>query len=140
MARQLSRNTQDEFMVPSIHNDAIAKSYAVSLLLVGVALSQDGDRKRVVEQLVPSLLEGNIPPVALDAIQRKDKDGVVRFLAMLGVQLQDGELAVDAIIRTHLSDVRSRLQKQLASVDKAWKAEEDRAIARKLRNSEPDSD
>ena len=101
------------------------QSYAVSLILIGIALaSKEGDSKRVTDQLLPDLLEGYGPSKMLSSIQSKDKDGVVEFLASLGVQLMDGERAVDAILRTHLGDARIELERKLAVVKRAWDAEE----------------
>jgi hypothetical protein len=102
-----------------------AQGYAVSLILIGIALaSKEGDSQRVTDQLLPDLLEGFGPSRMLAAIQSKDKDGVIEFLASLGVQLLDGERAVDAILRTHLGDARIELERKLAVVKRAWDAEE----------------
>ena len=102
-----------------------AQGYAVSLILIGIALaSKEGDSQRVTDQLLPDLLEGFGPSRMLAAIQSKDKDGVIEFLASLGVQLLDGERAVDAIMRTHLGDARIELERKLAVVKRAWDAEE----------------
>jgi hypothetical protein len=102
-----------------------AQGYAVSLILIGIALaSKEGDSQRVTDQLLPDLLEGFGPSRMLAAIQSKDKDGVIEFLASLGVQLLDGERAVDAILRTHLGDARIELERKLSVVKRAWDAEE----------------
>jgi hypothetical protein len=101
------------------------QGYAVSLILIGIALaSREGDSRRVTEQIVPELLEGYGPARMLRSIQEKNKDGVMEFLASVGVQLMDGERAVDAIMRTHLGDARIELERKLAAVKRAWDAEE----------------
>jgi hypothetical protein len=101
------------------------QGYAVSLILIGIALaSREGDSRRVTEQLVPELLEGYGPARMLKSIQEKNKDGVVDFLGSLGVNLLENERAVDAILRTHLGDARIELERKLAAVKRAWDAEE----------------
>jgi hypothetical protein len=101
------------------------QGYAVSLILIGIALaSREGDSRRVTEQLVPELLEGYGPARMLKSIQEKNKEGVVDFLGSLGVNLLENERAVDAILRTHLGDARIELERKLAVVKRAWDAEE----------------
>lgn len=106
------------------------RAYAVSLILIGIALSRNGDRQRVVEQLVPELLEGNGPMMALRAIQERDGETLAKFLAQMGVHMQDGELAVDALMRSHLNEARERVAAQYERINKACKAEEQRFVER----------
>lgn len=107
-----------------------AHQYAISLILIGVALSRTGDSKRVTHGLLPELLEGYGPELALKAIQNKDAAELKRFLATIGVQMLEGELAVDALIREHLTDAKQKLTERLSKVQESWKAEEERAVAR----------
>ena len=107
-----------------------ASEYATALLLIGIALSRDGDDKRVVNYLVPELLEGLLPCQFLRAIKDKDRIGVVRSLASLGIQMLENETAVDAILRTHIADARLRAKKQVDEIEKAWKNEETIALSK----------
>lgn len=107
-----------------------ASEYATSLLLIGIALSRDGDDKRVVNYLVPELLEGLMPSQLLRAIKEKDRVGVVKSLASIGILMQENETAVDAILRTHIQDAMGRAKKQVDEIEKAWKNEDRLALSK----------
>lgn len=102
------------------------EGYCISLLLVGMALTREGDGDRVREALQPELLDGVGPKKALDAIQGEDRDGVKKFLASIGIPMVDDERAVDAILRTFLMDAKSDLERQLAEVNRAMQSEDER--------------
>lgn len=106
------------------------RHYAISLMLIGVALAADGDRKRVIEQLVPELLEGYGPERALRAVQNRDRESLEIFLAQIGVHMIGSEKAVDAIIRAHLEHARTRAKQQYDEIERAVKNEEALAMAR----------
>lgn len=107
-----------------------ANQYAIALILIGVALSRNGDSKRVAWGLLPELLEGHANSAAMRAIQDKDAAALKRFLASIGVQMLDGELAVDALMREQLAYAKQKLTDRLSKVHESWKAEEERAVAR----------
>lgn len=107
-----------------------ASNYATALLLIGIALSRDGDDKRVVNYLVPELLGGLLPAKFLRAIKENDRTGVEQSLAELGILMQKKETAVDAILRTHIGDAKLRAQRQLEAIEQAWKNEEALALSK----------
>lgn len=106
------------------------QSAAIALILVGVAMSRDGDGARVTKQLVPELLTGGGAMTMLKAIQEQNRSLMKSALSHIGVELQGRELAVDAVMRTHLQAARQKAQEQLAQLDAAWEAETARAIER----------
>lgn len=109
--------------------------YATALLLLGIAISRNGDDKRVIDFLVPELLEGMTPSKFLRAVKDKDRDGVVRCLATFGVLMQENETAVDAILRTHLMDAKAKASQQIKDLEIAWKHEEELALKKSPKSS-----
>lgn len=108
----------------------LSESFAISLLLAGVALSRQGDSQRVINALVPAFFDGLGAARILDAAQKKDRAGIQSALAILGVHVLEGELAVDAVLRTHLEIARGRAKEQMTRLDRAWESEEKRALER----------
>lgn len=110
-----------------LNRDEMAfKDFTVGMLLLGVALSRNGDGSRVRQVLEPELLEGYLPQTGMKALQDGDSAKMKTFLARCGVQMMDGERVVDALLREHLSDARKRLSDRLERVNKAEKMETER--------------
>lgn len=102
------------------------KDFAVGMMLIGVAISRNGDGSRVRQTLAPELLEGYLPQTGMKALVESDSAAMKKFLARCGVQLMEGERVVDALMREHLSDARQRLSDRLERVTKAEQMETER--------------
>lgn len=108
-----------------------AHQYGLGLVLIGIALAtRAGDAERVTSQLAPDCMEGMLVSDTMRALQERDRAKVKRFLASMGVQMQSGERAVDAILRTHLQDALRRSEANQARLKAAWEAEEKLALER----------
>lgn len=106
----------------------VARRYALELILIGIALSKDGDGERVRELLSPEFLAGyGGTNRGLKAIQQMDRQGVADFLALAGVQMLNDEMAVDSILRTFLNDTQVVFDKRQDELKAAIRKEQERA-------------
>ena len=92
------------------------KGFMRELVLLGVALSREGDSKRVLKSLDESQFESGIGRKTFAAIGSKDVEMVTRFLDMMGVaRISSEETAVTAIIReTQIRSV-ARMEAELTA-------------------------
>jgi hypothetical protein len=94
-----------------------AERYAVAMMLVGAAFAKDGDGQKVRQLMMPELLKGYSIGKAIKAIQSNDRQGVQRFLESIGVVMGPRESAIDALLRTHMTQSQMELEDMLRSVN-----------------------
>lgn len=97
--------------------DADYEKFGVAMLLVGAAFAKDGDGQKVRQCMIPKLLRGYSVGKVIEAIQKSDREGVKRFLADFGVLMGPKESAIDALLRTHMTDAKTELELTMRDID-----------------------
>ncbi len=76
--------------------------FALSLVMMGIAIARNGDSKRVTDHVLPEMLMGKLARKGLQSVGCRDREGLQEFLSSIGVTMIDGEMATDAILRTFI--------------------------------------
>ena len=96
-----------------------SEEFAMSLIVLGIAISRDGDSKRITEWVEPEMFSTGLAQQGMRALMGRNRHGVAAFLRAAGVEMVDGEYAVDAIIRTLIDIVESRASQHKVLAERA---------------------
>jgi hypothetical protein len=92
------------------------RRYQLSLILIGIAIARQGDRKRLFEQLSLGSVTSERARGCLQSVLDGDVSGVRRFLLSLGVDAEGGT-SLDAIVsRLHESVAEEEVEGALRAV------------------------
>jgi len=79
----------------------LAKSMVLEAMLLGAALSQEGDREMIMDAIKPGDLASVTMRKLMEALADKDKDRFSKIISRrYGVIIKNGERALPAIVRT----------------------------------------
>jgi TctA family transporter len=96
-----------------------SEEFAMSLIILGIAISRDGDSKRITDWVEPEMFSTALAQQGMRALMGRSRHGVAAFLRAAGVEMAPGEMAVDAIIRTLIDIVESRASQHKVAAERA---------------------
>ena len=111
-----------------------SEELAMSLIILGIVISRDGDSKRITDHVEPEMFANTIARRGIRSLMTRDRGGVNAFLRVAGVEMVPGEFAVDAIVRTFIDIVETRADQHKA-VSSKWRAKEMELMDERSKNA-----
>ena len=107
-----------------------ARLFGLELILLGMAMAQDGDREMILSEIEEESLTSENVKACMRAVRTKNQDDVNKArIALNGMGLKvEGSVRDALVMRVNLANARRKLQKSLFDVSVSPNADIEQAV------------